>query len=81
RAHPDIRQCVRRIDIFRIGHAMPRPAPGAIFHPERRRRARPAGTLVYANSDLSALSLFEEALYRGVRAADHVLRLAARAGA
>lgn len=79
--HPDIRRAVRRIEIFRIGHAMPRPAPGAIFHEERRRRAEPAGTLVYANSDLSALSLFEEALYRGVRAADHVLRLASRAGA
>ncbi|MCS7043312.1 MAG: FAD-dependent oxidoreductase [Bryobacteraceae bacterium] len=81
RVHPDIRHCVRRLDIFRIGHAMPRPAPGAIFHEERRRRAEPAGTLVFANSDLSALSLFEEALHRGVRAADHILRLASRAGA
>jgi glycine/D-amino acid oxidase-like deaminating enzyme len=75
RAHRDIRQCVQRIDIFRIGHAMPRPVPGSIFHPERIRRARPAGSLVYANCDLSALSLFEEAQYRGVTAADHVLKL------
>lgn len=81
RAHPDIRRCVRRLDIFRIGHAMPRPAPGAIFHPERQRRARHSGSLVYANSDLSALSLFEEALHRGVSAADHILRLASRSGA
>lgn len=81
RAHPDIRRCVRRLDIFRIGHAMPRPAPGAIFHPERLRRARHQGSLVYANSDLSALSLFEEALHRGVAAADHILRLASRSGA
>jgi phytoene dehydrogenase-like protein len=80
RAHPDIRRCVRRLDIFRIGHAMPRPAPGAIFHPERLRRARHSGSLVFANSDLSALSLFEEALHRGVSAADHVLRLASRSG-
>lgn len=81
RAHPDIRQCVRRIDIFRIGHAMPRPAPGAIFHPERLRRARHEGTLVYANCDLSSLSLFEEAQYRGVTAADHILKIVSRAGA
>lgn len=80
RAHPDIRRCVRRLDIFRIGHAMPRPAPGAIFHPERLRRARHSGSLVFANSDLSALSLFEEALHRGVSAAGHVLRLASRSG-
>lgn len=75
RAHPDIRQCVKRMDIFRIGHAMPRPLPGSIFHPERERRARPAGSLVYANCDLSALSLFEEAQHHGVAAADHVLHL------
>ena len=74
RAHPDIRQCVRRIDIFRAGHAMPRPVPGAIFNAERQRRARHSGSLVYANCDLSALSLFEEAQYRGVSAADYVLR-------
>jgi len=80
RAHPDIRQCTRRLDIFRIGHAMPQPAPGAIFHPERLRRARHSGSLVFANSDLSALSLFEEALHRGVSAADHILRLASRSG-
>ncbi|HEY3441382.1 MAG TPA: FAD-dependent oxidoreductase [Paludibaculum sp.] len=74
RAHPDIRQCVSHIDIFRIGHAMPRPVPGTIFHPERLRRARLQGSLVYANCDLSALSLFEEAQSRGVSAADYVLR-------
>ena len=28
RAHPDIRECVSRIDILRIGHAMVRPVPG-----------------------------------------------------
>jgi protoporphyrinogen oxidase len=74
RVHPDIRQCVRRLDIFRAAHAMPRPGPGAIFHPERLRRAKPSGSFVYANSDLSALSLFEEALHRGVTAAAHILR-------
>jgi len=78
RAHPDIRACVSRIDIHRLGHAMPSPVPGSIFHPERLRRARPQGSLVYAHSDLSALPLFEEAQYRGVAAARHVLRLLGR---
>jgi len=78
RAHRDIRQCVSRIDVFRIGHAMPRPLPGAIFNSERLRRTRHSGTLVYANCDLSGLSLFEEAQYRGVSAADHVLRVVSR---
>jgi len=79
RAHPDIRQCVSRIDILRLGHAMVRPAVGFLFSEERRRLAEqpgagPAGSVFFANSDLSGLSLFEEAQYRGVKAADAALR-------
>lgn len=80
RPHPDIRQCVRRIDIFRIGHAMPRPSPGSMFSEARRALCRHKGTLVFANSDLSGLSLFEEAAYRGASAADYVLRKASSTG-
>lgn len=80
RPHPDIRQCVRRMDIFRIGHAMPRPSPGSMFNETRRALCRHTGTLVYANSDMSGLSLFEEAAYRGVTAADYVLRKASSMG-
>ena len=73
RVHPDIRQCISRIDIMRFGHAMARPTPGAIFSPERRGLANLEGRLLFANSDLSGLSIFEEAQYRGVRAAEKVL--------
>lgn len=69
RAHPDIRSCVERIDIFRIGHAMPRPAPGFLTHPDRLALLKPSNNLVFANTDLSGLSLFEEAQYRGIEAA------------
>ncbi len=74
RAHPDIHECVSKVDIMRIGHAMARPKPGAIFAEARRRLAKPAGNLVFANSDLSGFSIFEEAQYRGVIAADYTLR-------
>ena len=74
RVHPDIRQCVSRIDIMRFGHAMARPKPGAIFHEQRRKLATLDGPLLFANSDLSGFSIFEEAQYRGVRAAEKVLR-------
>jgi len=75
RAHPDIRECVSRIDIMRMGHAMVRPAVGFIFSEERRRAASYSGGNVwFANSDLSGISIFEEAQYRGVRAADAALR-------
>jgi glycine/D-amino acid oxidase-like deaminating enzyme len=75
RAHPDIRECVSRIDVMRMGHAMVRPIPGAVFSETRKQALRPTGRVIYANSDLSALSLFEEAQYRGVTAADRALKL------
>jgi hypothetical protein len=75
RPHPDIRECVTRIDILRLGHAMIRPAVGFLFSAGRRSLAEPRGRMVFANSDLSGLSLFEEAQYRGVRAADHALQV------
>jgi NAD(P)-binding Rossmann-like domain len=74
RVHPDIRQCVSRFDIMRLGHAMARPKPGAIFSPERRKLAKGHGHIFFANSDLSGFSIFEEAQYRGVTAADKILR-------
>ena len=74
RVHHDIRRCVSRIDVMRMGHAMARPKVGAIFSPERRRLSKPHGRILFANSDLSGFSIFEEAQYRGVKAADSVLR-------
>jgi hypothetical protein len=73
RAHPDILQCVARIDIMRIGHAMARPRPGFIFSPERKGWLKPRGNIYFANSDLSGFSIFEEAQYRGVEAAHAAL--------
>ena len=73
RVHHDIRKCVSRIDIMRMGHAMARPKVGAIFSAERRNLAKAHGRILFANSDLSGFSIFEEAQYRGVNAADRVL--------
>jgi hypothetical protein len=79
RAHPDIRDCVSRIDVMRMGHAMARPAPGFLGSATRRRFASGPGPIYYANSDLSGFSIFEEAQYRGVAAADRALHDAGRA--
>jgi len=75
RVHPRIRGCVSRLDVMRIGHAMVRPTVGAIYAEERQALKHPQGGLVFAHSDVSGLSLFEEAQYRGVTAADRVLRM------
>ncbi len=78
RVHPSIRKCVSRVDVMRMGHAMVRPSVGAIYSPARAalKRENDHG-LVFAHSDVSGLSLFEEAQYRGVTAAEQVLRLIA----
>jgi glycine/D-amino acid oxidase-like deaminating enzyme len=74
RAHPDIRECVSRIDIMRMGHAMVRPAVGFRSSEERQTMASYSrGNVWFANSDLSGISIFEEAQYRGVKAADAAL--------
>ena len=73
RVHRDIRQCVSHIDIMRMGHAMIRPAVGSIFSEERRRIMRFHDRVFFGNSDLSAISIFEEAQYHGVEAAQEVL--------
>ena len=70
RAHPDIRGIVSRIDVRRWGHAMPRPVPGVLARSAALNGWVPSERLFVAHSDMSGLSLFEEAQWHGVRAAD-----------
>ncbi len=73
RAHPDIESCIERLDVWRWGHAMIRPRPGFVFSPERRRASQALGDVHFAHTDLSALSLMEEAQYHGIRAGEEIL--------
>ena len=77
RAHPDIRDCVRRLDICRMGHAMIRPTPGFLSSPARQALRGGMPRLFFAHSDVSGLSLFEEAQARGVAAAEKALAVIA----
>jgi hypothetical protein len=74
RPHSDIRQVTTRLDIFRNAHAMARPLPGLISGPACRLFAADRPNLRFAHSDVSGISLFEEAQYRGVLAAERTLR-------
>jgi glycine/D-amino acid oxidase-like deaminating enzyme len=65
--HPELGDAIRRVDLWRWGHAMIRPTPGFLGRGEA---ASPQPPLFLAHSDLSGLSLFEEAHYHGVRAAE-----------
>ena len=75
RVHPDIRKLTTRLDVFRHGHAMRRPVPGSLFHGQREKMANFENLHIsLAHADLSGFSLFEEAQYRGVLAAERVMR-------
>ena len=74
RPHPEIRHITQRLDIFRHGHAMIRPLPGTVWQAQRRSLERGLGRVQFAHADVSGMSLFEEANYQGVRAAEAVLR-------
>lgn len=72
-AHPTLRDHLVRMDVMRYGHAMIRPIPGLISSPERQAVENFPGTVQFAASDVSGISIFEEAQYRGVRAAERCL--------
>ena len=74
RAHADLPRLTRRVDVFRHAHAMIRPLPGVITAAGRAALAQGWGRVQFAHADLSGLSLFEEANYQGVRAAEATLR-------
>lgn len=75
RLHRNLPAATRRLDIFRHGHAMIRPTPGALWHGPRQAAlaALPRGFHL-AHADASGLSLCEESNYRGVMAAERILR-------
>jgi hypothetical protein len=78
RPHPGLRDALQRIDLWRWPHAMARPTPGFLTLAIRKLLADLQGPLAFAHADLSGLSLFEEANYAGVRAADAVLQPGSR---
>lgn len=67
--NPDLADAIRRIDVWRWGHAMIRPVPGFLWGGARAAAAMPRPPLFFAHSDLSGLPLFEEAHHRGSIAA------------
>ncbi|HWI11999.1 MAG TPA: FAD-dependent oxidoreductase [Burkholderiaceae bacterium] len=68
RVHPDLRAKLRQVDLTRYGHAMCVPVPGLRSSAALRALAEPQPRIQFAHSDLSAYSVFEEALYQGTRA-------------
>jgi hypothetical protein len=74
RAHADLHARVTQIDLMRYGHAMSIPVPGVRGSAALHALRQPSGRVHFAHTDLSGYSVFEEAMYQGVRAAQAVLR-------
>jgi len=73
RPHPDIHRLVTRLDVVRYGHAMARPTVGFVWGGARAALVADSPRIRFAHADLSGFSLFEEAQYRGVLAAERTL--------
>ncbi len=74
RPHPEMRQLAMELDVVRHGHAMARPLPGLVWGQARAAFAADGVRIRFAHSDASGFSLFEEAQYRGVLAAERTLK-------
>ncbi|WP_374524104.1 FAD-dependent oxidoreductase [Sphingopyxis sp.] len=72
--NPDLAGAIERIDVWRWGHAMIRPTPGFLSDPVRLAAQELVPPIFHAHSDISGLSLFEEAHYRGLVAAESAMR-------
>lgn len=71
--HPGIREEIARFDVYVWGHGMISPRPGFITGETRKRAAQPLGNIHFAHTDLSGISIFEEAFAQGLRAAKEML--------
>lgn len=73
-AHFGIEDEIISIEIFRHGHGMVSPIPGYLSSEYRKQLTLPiANKIFFAHSDLSGVSIFEEAFYQGRGAVDDML--------
>lgn len=71
--HPELKGHVQGLDVWVWGHAMARPVPGFIWGGARRALLKQKAPIFRAHSDMSGISIFEEAYTRGVQAAEGAL--------
>ena len=75
KAHYGIEDEIISIDIFRRGHGMISPTKNFLFSEEKEKLKQPIDNKIFfAHSDLSGISIFEEAFYQGLDTADEVLK-------
>ncbi len=71
--HPELKGRVARLDVWLWGHGMIRPSPGFLWGEARRAALKQSPPFFYAHSDMSGISIFEEANHHGVAAAERLM--------
>lgn len=73
--HPEIDSCIHEMNVWIWGHGMIKPKPGFIWNEYRMKASHHIGNKIFfAHSDLSGLSVFEEAFYNGHNSARAALK-------
>ncbi|MCR4032502.1 MULTISPECIES: NAD(P)/FAD-dependent oxidoreductase [Flavobacterium] len=73
-AHPDIEEYTEDIEVFLLGHGMISPAPGFIFGEAKKQAKQNIEKKIYfAHTDLSGISIFEEAFHQGINIVNEIL--------
>ncbi|MBL7727864.1 MAG: FAD-dependent oxidoreductase, partial [Dinghuibacter sp.] len=73
KVHPNIRTATEEINIMLWGHAMAQPVPGWVHGAWRKQLAEPINNRVFfAHTDVAGISIFEEAFYQGITAAQKI---------
>ncbi len=76
KVHPDIKENFLAIDVHLWGHGMISPEPGFMSCQARQalRNGYEESNLFFAHSDISGISIFEQAFYNGIAAAEKALK-------
>jgi predicted NAD/FAD-binding protein len=73
--HPKIEQAILHLDVWLWGHGMIRPGVGFMWGEDRKNYiAAQSANILKAHSDMSGISIFEEAFYRGHIAAKQCIQ-------
>jgi len=73
-AHPAIELATESIEIHLLGHGMISPVPNFIFGKAKKEASKSIDNKIYfAHSDLSGISIFEEAFHQGINVVNNMI--------